>query len=519
MNTTLDSRDSSPPWTAVCLGLGLALVAIALVFVTVPMWIFERPVSAMTHLVGTFGVSGRGAARYVAIVLALFAAYGGALWLVLTRRAYPPAWSVLAMSGLACLVLAPTHPLTSADVFNYIASARVFWVYGANPLITPPAAFPADPFLPLLGFWQELPSPYGPLWSLLTGGPMFISGDSPLRAVLGFKALSIGAMLGASWLLYLTARRMRPESGLATLLAFSWNPLVIWHTAGNGHNDTVLIFFIALGLYCVARGWVVAAIVALTASLLVKYATALFLPALALWWWRSKSRPSIQQLALGTLAGAGLVALTYAPFWAGWDTLQTTLNEGSYFTVSTAAALRGALAMAIDPATATTVVSVLLRVAFLVLLVVALLRLRGDRMSRLAEAGFYIYFGWLLLAATYFAPWYVLWPLVFAVLLPFRRDILWPALTLSLTSMAVLVAAVWFRERFAPDPRGDWYGMHLAAALAVFPLPVLVWFLALRYPPTAPSRRAELLRDGQRRASRPSDEEAEPIDRPLVTDG
>jgi hypothetical protein len=67
--------------------------------------------------------------------------------------------------------------------------------------------------------------------------------------------------------------------------------------------------------------------------------------------------------------------------------------------------------------------------------------------------------------------------------------VLWPAVTLSLTAMSVLVAAVWFREAFAPDPRADWYGMHLAAALAVFPLPVLVWIWTIRYPARTPARR------------------------------
>jgi len=129
------------------------------------------------------------------------------------------------------------------------------------------------------------------------------------------------------------------------------------------------------------------------------------------------------------------------------------------------------------------------------------LRLRGGRPARLIEACFYAFFAYLCLAATYFSPWHVLWPLTFAVLLPFRRDVLWPAITLSLTAMSVLVAAVWFREAFAPDPRADWYGMHLAAALAVFPLPILVWFWTVRYPARTPTRRAA--RRGRVRDSRP----------------
>ena len=74
---------------------------------------------------------------------------------------------------------------------------------------------------------------------------------------------------------------------------------------------------------------------------------------------------------------------------------------------------------------------------------------------------------------------------------------------MRLTAMSVLVAAVWFRERFAPDPRGDWYGMHLAAAVTVFAPPVLVWLWTVRYPARTPVRRAALRRDAARRAEAP----------------
>ena len=354
-------------------------------------------------------------------------------------------------------------------------------MHGDNPLTTPPRAYPQDPFLGLLTHWQHIPSPYGPLWSLLAGGPTRLGSDAPLRNVLAFKGLAVVCFLATAWLLYVTARRMRPPSAPAALLAFAWNPLAVFHAAGNGHNDAVMMLFVALALYMLARGWAAAAIVALAASVLVKYASLLVVPVFAVWWLRSRRRPPARQLLAGCAAAAVLALAVYAPFWAGRETFKTTLDEGTYYTVSVPAALRGALAQMVDAERAGQVTSVLVRGAFLAALALILLRLRGDRLERLIGAGFLVFFAYLTLAATYFAPWYVLWPLTFAVLLPYRRDVFWPALTLSLTAMAVLVASIWFREGFAPDPRGDWYPMHLAAALAVFPLPVLVWLWTLRY--------------------------------------
>jgi hypothetical protein len=490
-------QPAGPTLAVAALAGGLALTyAVLLAW---PMRIWHRAVSPHTHLVGTLGVDRTGALLYVLTVLLLFALYGAALALVLTRRSSPSPWLILVAAAVFCLLLWPVHPLTSTDIFNYIAGARVLWVHGDNPLTTPPLAHPNDPFIGLLTFWQEIPSPYGPLWSLLTGPSTLVGGDDPLRSVLAFKATSIVFFLATGWLLYLTARRIRPDSAVPALLAFTWNPLAVFHVAGNGHNDAVMMFFVSVFLYALTRGWIIAALTALAASALIKYATLLLIPILIVWWLRSRRRPAPLQIALGCAAAVLLVVVAYAPFWSGVDTVRTALDEGDYFTVSTPAALRGALLEVTEADRAEQITLLVTRGLFLVAYAAILLRLRGDRVDRLAEAGFLAFFAYLVLAATYFSPWHVLWPLTFAVLLPFRRDILWPALTLSLTAMSVLIAAVWFRDRFAPDPRADWYGMHLAAALAVFPLPILVWFWTVRYPAGTLVRRAALRRAAQGR--------------------
>lgn len=473
-------------------GAGLTLTYAALL--AWPMRIWYRPVSPDTHLVGTLGIDLRGMLIYVGTVLLLFTLYGIALWLVLTRRARPSPALVLGVSMACSALLVLTHPLTSTDVFNYIASARVLWVHGENPLTVAPAWYPDDPFYGFLRSWQVVPSPYGPLWSLIAGLPLAVGGGSVLGTVIAFKALAAAAFLGAGWLVYLTARLMRPDSAVAALLAYSWNPLAVFYIAGNGHNDAVMILLLALALYALARRWPALAIVAVVASALVKYATVLAVPLVLLWWWRSKRRPSRWSLVVGAIAALVLIVVTYAPLWAGRDTFATTLNEGSYYTVSVPAAVRGLLAQRVGVARADQITTLVSRLAMAAALGVILLRLRGGRLARLAEAGFLAYFAYLVLAATYFAPWYVLWALTFACLVPFRRDVLWPAITLSLTAMAVLVAAVWFRERFAPDPRADWLGMHIFAAVVVFPLPLLVWLWAVRFPAGTPVRRAALRR-------------------------
>ena len=136
------------------------------------------------------------------------------------RRGGVRPWLVFGGSALFCLTLWATHPLTSADIFNYITSARIFWVHGENPLVVPPLAYPDDPFFRLLTFWQGIPSPYGPLWSLIAGVPVLAGGDDPRRTVLAFKAVSILFFLATGALLYMTAVRIRPDSGVPALLVW-----------------------------------------------------------------------------------------------------------------------------------------------------------------------------------------------------------------------------------------------------------------------------------------------------------
>lgn len=461
----------------------VAAIALELVYaagVAWPMRIWSRPVSPATHLVATFGVDRVGAARYVATVLVLFALYGAALWLVLRRAVRPSRRAVLAGGALFCATLVLTHPLTSTDIFNYIASARVEWVHGDNPLTVAPRAYPDDRFFALVANWRDLPSPYGPAWSLLTFVPHTLGGGRYIPTVLAYKALAAGSLLAAGWLCGLTAERLRPGWGAAAALALTWNPLAVWHVAGNGHNDAVMVFLLALAAYLLVRGLPGPAVLAFTLSALIKFATLLLVPAVLVWWWRRGRHPRPRAL-LPWLAGAALLAgAAYASYWQGLDTFRASLDEGSYFTVSGPAALRGALTHLMSVGRAELVTVWAARVAFAAVYGVVLWRLRGSGADDLLAAGSLALTAYLLVAAPYFAPWYVLWPLAPAVMVPWRREALYPVLALTLTAMSVLVWATWARVRFAADPVADWYPMHLLSFVSVAPLPVAAWWLARR---------------------------------------
>ncbi len=443
------------------------------------MRLWHQPVSPDIHLVGVFGVDLRGAARYALTVLALFGLYATALYLVLREGAHPRPVAVFGVAGACCALVALTHPLTSEDLFNYMAGARIAWVHGDNPLVAAPKLYPEDPFVRLVRNWREIPSPYGPLWTLLTAIPLAVGGGKVVTTIVAFKAMSAGFLLAAGRLVWLTADRLRPGTGPAAALALLWNPFVVWHVAGNGHNDAVMACLLALCAYLLVRSAVAGAVVAFAAAVLVKFAPLLLLPLLLVWWWWSGRRPEWRALAPGLVLSAALAVAAYAPFWAGPATFRTALDEGSYFTVSSPAALRGLLLRWTDTGTAETLASWCGRLAFLGAYATLLLRLRGGRIDALLEGAALTLLLYLALAATYFAPWYVLWPLTLACAVPWRRAGLWPALALSLTSMSVLVWAAWARVRWADSPSGDWLPMHVLSAAAIAPPVLVAWLLWL----------------------------------------
>lgn len=458
------------------LGLWLASLLTYGAFVAWPMRIWHRELSPHTHLVGTFGVDRAGALRYVVIVAVLFALYAGALWCGTSLGTRLRLWQVLAGASVLYVVLLPTHPLTSADIFNYMSSARVQWVHGDNPLTTPPLAYPDDAFYHLVFFWREVPSPYGPLWSLLTVIPHALGGGSEIGTVLAYKALAVAFMLAAGLLAGLTAGRLRSGQGAIAALALTWNPLVVWHITGNGHNDAVMVALLALAAALLAYRRPGPATLAFTASALIKFATVLIVPLALVWWCQRRETIRWRSLAPWLAASLVLVVAAYAPYWAGRDTFRTALNEGSYFVVSGPAALRGALNryMALDHAEA--VAAWTGRAAYLAAYAAILRRelrrsANGEMweasVERLLLSGSLVLLAYLLLAATYFAPWYLIWPLTLAAMLPWRTRLLLPLLGATAGAMSILLWATWARSRWADDALADWYPMHLLSFLCV----------------------------------------------------
>jgi hypothetical protein len=403
---------------------------------------YATPLLDLNRLSGHTAAS----ANYFAVTWAVSFA---AMFIAYRRCSATPSRRYLGVLGAAALVFNLTlllmYPTGAADLFDQIFRARELVVYGKNPFFYPPAApiFAHDPFRPYVGGWAGTTSPYGPVWELLAAGTAWLAGNDLWRSVIFFKGLVILAYAGTACLIYATLRWLRPDWAARGLLFFAWNPLVLWETAGNGHNDMVMILFIIGCCWLLARGGRAALLapVALALAALTKFVPVLLLPIVLVVLWQdhqpapgASARTWVRAVAPVAAAAAGFLivcVLFYAPFWYGPNTIGA-LARRDLFTASIPNVVRNTLASwllasetdAMDwVRTGSTVV-----VAAWVLAATAWLLLRPPAATRAGrvEAGFRaaysIFFVYLVFGTLWFQPWYQSWLVALTPLTTRLRD-------------------------------------------------------------------------------------------------
>lgn len=206
----------------------------------------------------------------VAILLGTFAVYLISVFLVLNKpqSGDPPkpapgairlTDSQLILGGalLFRLTVWWLYPSFTDDLYRYRWEARL-QLAGGNPYATPPL----DPSVNFLRdeTFSRLPGPefravYGPFTELTYRFAFQLIqavSSNPWQQVFWLKAPSVAFELGllaALWAL-LNASGVPPER----FLIYAWAPLPIFEFWGNGHNDTLALCPLVLGLWAAYRG-------------------------------------------------------------------------------------------------------------------------------------------------------------------------------------------------------------------------------------------------------------------------
>ncbi|HEX8075028.1 MAG TPA: glycosyltransferase 87 family protein [Thermoleophilaceae bacterium] len=154
-----------------------------------------------------------------------------------------------AVVGLHALFLV-APPLLSSDVFGYIDAARLGALHGVSPYAPGDTPLPPDAVHLYRRWGTDLPSPYGPLFVLLSYAlvPLGIAGGLWV-----FKALTAAGSLATVWLVWRCAVLLGRDP-LKAALFVGLNPIVLLFAVGGAHNDFFALPLIAGAVYLALLG-------------------------------------------------------------------------------------------------------------------------------------------------------------------------------------------------------------------------------------------------------------------------
>jgi hypothetical protein len=168
------------------------------------------------------------------------------------------------------------------------------------------------------------PTPYGPIWTLLSMGLVLPLGAGSLGLAVAFKLLSALALLAIASAGRALAAAQSASHGDLAFVALGFNPLLLIEGPLSGHNDLVFAALVLAASLAAGRGRSRLGYLLVGLSAGIKYASLALLPWLVLEATRGgKRRGPSRLLRESLLALAALVPtlLAYAPFWVGRSTL------------------------------------------------------------------------------------------------------------------------------------------------------------------------------------------------------
>ena len=189
--------------------------------------------------------------RLLSLFFALFAGLCG-VYVAVYRQRPVANWSTLwSVTVLAMLLLLCSFPVGSKDIFGYAFCGKIWHQYHANPYIATAADFPNDAWQPFVQTrWRSLPTAYGPLFLWQAWMVDVLAWGHGWLAVWLHKvcaALAFVALLGVARAIL--APRATNAAVPTSLLLLAWNPLFLFETAGNAHNDIVMALLLRVALW------------------------------------------------------------------------------------------------------------------------------------------------------------------------------------------------------------------------------------------------------------------------------
>ncbi len=179
---------------------------------------------------------------------------------------------IIFLITITIILLFFSYPtILSYDIFNYIATAKVAFLYGENPYVVMPIEFINDPIL-LFMHAANKTALYGPVWIGLTLFPHILGFGNFLLTLFSFKLVIAGFYILSNILIYKLVKNW------FSVIIFALHPLVIIETLISGHNDIVMIGLVLIAYLLLKKKRILFAAIFLFLSIGIKFATIFLLP-------------------------------------------------------------------------------------------------------------------------------------------------------------------------------------------------------------------------------------------------
>jgi hypothetical protein len=332
------------------------------------------------------------------------------------------AWTIAVGGMLAfALVFLFMAPFDALDIYDNIFHGRITGIYGGNPFNQVIASFPRDPFF-VYTPWKSSPSAYGPFWEILAGLTARLAGNGILENILAFKLLPGIFQLAGVTVIVTFFRRTEPERALPAAILLGWNPVILYETWGNGHNDFAMAFWVLLAAILISRKHYTWGALSLTVGALVKFIPLLLIPAVLVGGLRSLQtvRTRFWFLFKTLIAATLLIIAAYLPFWNGLATLNIS-RRMQMFTTSIPAVIYRILKPLLGLSESARLVSLGALGILAVFTLYQTFRVKEQESSRnFSSIAFYILAFYLMVSCLWFQQWYGLWLIALTPLLPER---------------------------------------------------------------------------------------------------
>lgn len=397
----------------VVLAIGVLMAAVLLVGLVIPASVFEYR-EAIARATPMQDLYSRGP---VMVTFGLLVGlYIAALVVANRPEARVPWREAFAVGVVLCALSIIAYPSGSRDIFKNISDSRTLWLYGENPTSVAPNVAPDDPLLDslTLATWRREPGFYGIVSYVAYGPPALVGGDTPLGNMLAFKAYHALVLLAMAGVAALSM----PASPRAWSTIFvAWNPLLLFEGVVSAHNDLLMAALFLGAVVLIGRRWVVPGAALFAASVGVKIATVFAAPVAYVWLLRgSAGRVRLAMLALGA---AGIMGTAGYVHFVGLPEVGLLIETRPFFTPYSLIDL--ALRPHYGADTARTITQALCVALLAVVFAVTLWRTRAVR-SSLYVGTFWVLVASAALAVVYAWPWYFVWFIPIAALLPSTRE-------------------------------------------------------------------------------------------------